>query len=280
MQAIRKPLRNDVISGRGNGANLHPGNVYFRSLVATHKASYLAATAREKKEIKRQIVYHIQNVSDTRSTAGRFLTKKATGLWKCVSEKEALKKTGQALREDAPRIRSAATANEHHPPQDRPENDIARSLNHRNEDNNNNNSTNPMSATSLAASLDMMDLNENEPVSNGLNSSDYRFQSLSGTELVLDDERGFQFGEHKSRSSDNGNDDQSTQSMDVDRSSIGSEFFPGAIRPPLSFIQNRRFINLSGTSMSLRSNSLEGISFRSITSNSMRSNSVRDYDSD
>ena len=128
MQVIRQPLTNDVIGGRGNGANLHPGNIYFRSLVATHKARYLAATARDKKEIKKQIVYHIQSVSDTRSTPGRFLIKKAPGLWKCMSPKDALKKTGQALREDAPRIRSATTTNEHHTPQDRPENDIARSL--------------------------------------------------------------------------------------------------------------------------------------------------------
>jgi len=106
MEVIKQPHAHDVLSGRGNGANLHPGNIYFRSLIAEHKATYVSSSHKDKKNIKSRIVEQIQN----RSPSGRFLHKNntMTGVWDCMNHKEALKKTGQALREDAPRMRSAS----------------------------------------------------------------------------------------------------------------------------------------------------------------------------
>jgi len=102
---IREPHVHDVLSGRGNGANLHPGNIYFRSLISLHKAAYVSSSHKDKKNIKWRIVEQIQN----RSPSGRFLHKNnMSGLWDCMNHKEALKKTGQALRENAPRMRSAS----------------------------------------------------------------------------------------------------------------------------------------------------------------------------
>lgn len=105
MELITEPHAHDVLSGRGNGANLHPGNIYFRSLVATHKGTYVSSSHKDKKNIKLRIVQQIQN----RCPSGRFLHKNnMTSLWNCMNQKEALRKTGQALREDAPRMRSAS----------------------------------------------------------------------------------------------------------------------------------------------------------------------------
>jgi len=106
MELIKEPHDHDVVSGRGNGSNLHPGNIYFRSVVVTNKSKYVASCSKDKKNLKLAIVHQIQN----RTPPGRFLDKnRITGLWKCMSQKEALKKTGQALREDAPRLRSSVS---------------------------------------------------------------------------------------------------------------------------------------------------------------------------
>ena len=80
---------------------------FFRSLVAEYKSKYIRSCPKDKKEIKRIIVDYIHQLDPP----GRFLTKnRMLKGWTCMSHKDALKKTGQALREDAPRIREAVSA--------------------------------------------------------------------------------------------------------------------------------------------------------------------------
>ncbi len=105
--SILRPSEEDVLSGRGAGVNHHPGNAYFRKLIQTQKLSYINANPPEKKKI----IYAI--VSTIRSKSGRFLKRDtSSGLWKCLTLDEAKKKTGQALREDAPKIKRMSISNE------------------------------------------------------------------------------------------------------------------------------------------------------------------------
>merc|ERR1719323_1442729 len=53
---MTKPMNNDILSGRGAGVNLHPGNIFFRSLIQSGKDAYIAADPGEKKRIIKQIV--------------------------------------------------------------------------------------------------------------------------------------------------------------------------------------------------------------------------------
>lgn len=94
-----KPMNNDILSGRGAGVNLHPGNIFFRSLIQSGKDAYVAADPGEKKRIIRHIV-------DAAINRGRFLKQDPkTELWIPISLEEAKRKTGQALRENAPAIK-------------------------------------------------------------------------------------------------------------------------------------------------------------------------------
>ncbi|KAG7369130.1 hypothetical protein IV203_031873 [Nitzschia inconspicua] len=82
----------DVLSGRGGGTNLHPGNRYYRDLILSHRAAYDEACKTMKPEISRQIVLAIKN------RGGRFLRKDADGSFYEIGEAEAKAKTSQALR--------------------------------------------------------------------------------------------------------------------------------------------------------------------------------------
>jgi len=95
---IRRPLDNDVVGGRGNGSNFHPGNVYFRSLVDEKKAAYTSssATPYDKNDIINEIIQEVEGLNPS----GRFLKEDgASGLWRVMNRKQKMKKTGQALRE-------------------------------------------------------------------------------------------------------------------------------------------------------------------------------------
>ena len=101
---ISDPNENDVLSGRGGRINSHPGNVRFRDIIANKKKEYLAPTTKklEKAHIAAAIVNDIRHMTPP----GRFLKEDAdTGLWWDIGDAKAIKKTGQALREDAPDIR-------------------------------------------------------------------------------------------------------------------------------------------------------------------------------
>jgi hypothetical protein len=95
----------DVLSGRGVNIAQHPGNERFRALVQTRSdAAYCKNyTSLEKKAVAEEIIQHIKRLSPP----GRFLkrtgrSKNARGLhgpWDELTDKEARKKTCQALRD-------------------------------------------------------------------------------------------------------------------------------------------------------------------------------------
>lgn len=97
MQHIFEPHEHDILGGRGNGPNLHLGNIYFRELVEANKTKY---TSSQCNKVKNSIILEIVNKIQSRTPPGRFLTKdNDSGLWYVMAYKKMLKKTGQALRE-------------------------------------------------------------------------------------------------------------------------------------------------------------------------------------
>lgn len=103
---IADPNVNDVLCGRGGRINSHPGNVQFRDVIQSKKNIYLAPTT--KKLEKAHIAAGIVNDIRTMNPPGRFLKEeKGTRMWYDIGDAKAIKKTGQALREDAPEIRPA-----------------------------------------------------------------------------------------------------------------------------------------------------------------------------
>ena len=100
-QAIEAPHDNDILSGRGNFVNYHPGNEQFRALVRKHKVAYVACPKSMKGTFAEMIIEEIKRFNPP----GRFLKQdEATKLWYDIGEKKALDKTRQALREGAPEI--------------------------------------------------------------------------------------------------------------------------------------------------------------------------------
>lgn len=102
---IAEPNENDVLCGRGGRINSHAGNIKFRDVINARKKEYLAPTTKklEKAHIAAAIVNDIRGMDPP----GRFLKEERdTGMWYDIGDAKAIKKTGQALREDAPDIRS------------------------------------------------------------------------------------------------------------------------------------------------------------------------------
>lgn len=96
---VETPSDADVLAGRGNACNFHPGNEYFRALVRKHKAAYCVCPKSQKGRFSRLIVDEIY------ARNGRFLKQDATTrLWHDIGDKKALDKTRQALREGAPEL--------------------------------------------------------------------------------------------------------------------------------------------------------------------------------
>jgi hypothetical protein len=91
---------NDVLSGRGGGTNVHPGNRNFRDLINLYRRSYLKARKNDKPSISRAIVRAI------RESGGRFLKKGSkSDLWFEIGDDAAREKASQALRQRAPEMR-------------------------------------------------------------------------------------------------------------------------------------------------------------------------------
>jgi hypothetical protein len=122
---IIEPNKNDVLCGRGGRINNHAGNVQFRYIIQSKKKQYLNLSTKklEKAHIAASIVHDIRTMMDP---PGRFLKEDRVGvglgvggsgnnstatkgLWFDIGDANAIKKTGQALREDAPDIRPGAT---------------------------------------------------------------------------------------------------------------------------------------------------------------------------
>jgi hypothetical protein len=83
----------DVLSGRGGGTNLHPGNRRYRDLILSHRKEYDLASKAKKPSVSRQIVHLI------RQNGGRFLRKDSNvGKYYEIGDDLAREKTSQALR--------------------------------------------------------------------------------------------------------------------------------------------------------------------------------------
>lgn len=96
------PQVNDVLTGRGNGVNNHPGNVQFRSFVASVKNKYLTGAV----PVKREVTKHVISLIKSQNPPGRFLKQNPlTEVWEEVDYDHAFKKTCQALRERPPVLR-------------------------------------------------------------------------------------------------------------------------------------------------------------------------------
>jgi hypothetical protein len=97
----------DVLSGRGGGTNVHPGNRYFRDLINLHRRAYLKARKNDKPCISRAIVRTI------REKGGNFLKRcEKTDLWFEIGDDGAREKTSQALRQKAPEMRKLLLSTE------------------------------------------------------------------------------------------------------------------------------------------------------------------------
>ena len=105
---LRPPIivnDHDVLSGRGVHVAHHPGNERFRALVTTRAdESYCTEySSSEKKAVAEEIIKHIKSLDPP----GRFLRRDGRGQssrglngpWEELSERDAIKKTCQALRD-------------------------------------------------------------------------------------------------------------------------------------------------------------------------------------
>eukprot|EP00555_Chaetoceros_dichaeta_P006916 CAMPEP_0198255644 /NCGR_PEP_ID=MMETSP1447-20131203/5718_1 /TAXON_ID=420782 /ORGANISM="Chaetoceros dichaeta, Strain CCMP1751" /LENGTH=580 /DNA_ID=CAMNT_0043942057 /DNA_START=118 /DNA_END=1860 /DNA_ORIENTATION=- len=95
---IEFPHDNDVLSGRGNFVNGHPGNKQFRDYVHKQRDHYTATPKGDKPLFAKLIVNTIRNLIPP----GRFLIQdKNSKLWSDIGDRKAWDKTRQALREKA-----------------------------------------------------------------------------------------------------------------------------------------------------------------------------------
>ena len=92
------PRTMDVLCGRGGAVKKTPGNQAYTQLVNKNKVRYINSAKSEKLLVSRSIVNAIYQQN------GRFLDRDTTG-WYIVSDKKALEKTSQALREGQPKLR-------------------------------------------------------------------------------------------------------------------------------------------------------------------------------
>lgn len=102
---IKTPGKNDVLSGRGGRVNAHEGNIRFRNLVGELKHEYVSKST--KKLDKAHIAAKIVRLIRMSDPPGRFLkVDNESKEWIEIGDDKARKKAGQALREDAPEVRS------------------------------------------------------------------------------------------------------------------------------------------------------------------------------
>ena len=100
---VREPQinMNDILCGRGDVINFHPGNVYFRSLVNKNKETYVQSSKKDKGEISHQILCHLKALKPP----GRFLRKDPKNFnWYEIDDRDSKEKIRQVLREKAPQM--------------------------------------------------------------------------------------------------------------------------------------------------------------------------------
>ena len=90
------PNENDVVSGKGSGANKHKGNLNFRQLIKDNKSYYLSLSKNLKMGVAKRIFEQIAGLDPP----GRFLQKNPeTDAWFAIKDHRAHEKISQALRE-------------------------------------------------------------------------------------------------------------------------------------------------------------------------------------
>ena len=92
---------NDVLSGRGNAAKHHNGNVLFRELVKEARDYYVAFPT-NKKNLVSQVVYLTVKSLNPQGRYLKAIEQDNGDLWEELKPWEALAKTSQALREGQP----------------------------------------------------------------------------------------------------------------------------------------------------------------------------------
>ena len=101
---VSTPHSHDILKGRGNGVQMHEGNVHFRELVKGYKIDYVTAPRTEKMRFCNLIYDEIKG----RDPPGRFLSQdNKSKLWNEIPKKKSLEKIGQALRERATDVMEA-----------------------------------------------------------------------------------------------------------------------------------------------------------------------------
>jgi hypothetical protein len=93
----------DILSERGGKGNHHPGNDKYLKIVSENESTYKVAATKAKTEIAKFIVTQVEGYG------GRFLKKDGAdkdGRYFVMTEKEARKKTSQALRDEKKRKRT------------------------------------------------------------------------------------------------------------------------------------------------------------------------------
>jgi hypothetical protein len=90
---INEPGPLDVLQGRGLEAQVHPGNLRFRNIVAERQKVYNKSLIHEKTAISKEIVLVI------RESGGRFLRQDEGHGWKVVDDNVARAKVSAAFRD-------------------------------------------------------------------------------------------------------------------------------------------------------------------------------------
>lgn len=90
----------DIRSGRGNFINGCSGNKLFRELVKQIRTEYVATDKKKKREFTQVLVASLKSLDPP----ARFLGKEQNNRYLELSDKEAIAKARQALREGAPEI--------------------------------------------------------------------------------------------------------------------------------------------------------------------------------
>ncbi|EJK65884.1 hypothetical protein THAOC_13214, partial [Thalassiosira oceanica] len=87
------PTDLDVLRGRGEVMNKHPGNVRFRREIEKVKSLYQTSSHKVKNRLSWKILSKVGDYG------GRFLEKDDKGNWLETNQNRARKKVAQALRE-------------------------------------------------------------------------------------------------------------------------------------------------------------------------------------
>jgi len=99
----------DILSGRGNGVQYHPGNIYYRELINSFKLNYVSAERHKKREYCKLVHEQIKN----RNPPGRFLAfNERNKLHYELTEEKVKEKIMQAFREKQPQLVDTMRGNE------------------------------------------------------------------------------------------------------------------------------------------------------------------------